>query len=117
MEASLFISEEKIQSTFLRRKGYGHSVLTWKSVLLLHLLHQETINIAHYCVTLIELRSDTGRTRPGLLSHDVVLLNDIAKPHTARLLQDQIHCFVCERLDYPAYSPDLTASDFTYSSY
>lgn len=83
-----------------------------KGVILLDFLYHGTINAAHYCDTLTKLRSAIQRKRPGLLSEGVMLLDENAKPHAARLTQDQIHHFGWERLDHPAYSPDLAPSDF-----
>lgn len=83
-----------------------------KGVILLDFLHKGTINAARYCDTLTKLRSAIRRKRPGLLSQGVVLLDDNATPHRATLTKDQIRCFGWERLDHPAYSPDLAPSDF-----
>lgn len=72
-----------------------------KGVILLDFLYHGTINAEHYCDTLTKLRSAIQRKRPGLLSEGVMLLDENAKPHAARLTQDQIHHFGWERLDHP----------------
>ncbi|GBM06890.1 hypothetical protein AVEN_147832-1 [Araneus ventricosus] len=52
------------------------------------------------------------RSRSGLLSRGVLFLDDNARPHTAKDTKEHIRRLGCERLDNPAYSPDLSKSDF-----
>ena len=40
------------------------------------------------------------------------MLHDNARPHSAAQTQDLITSFKWEQKDHPAYSPDLTPSDF-----
>jgi histone-lysine N-methyltransferase SETMAR len=47
-----------------------------------------------------------------MLSQGVVMLHDIAHPHTAAATQDLIVTFGWEQFDHPPYSPDLVLSDF-----
>jgi histone-lysine N-methyltransferase SETMAR len=53
----------------------------------------------------------------GMLTSDVVLLHDNARPHTAVCTQALLEHFNWKLLDHPPYSPDLSRSDhhlFTY---
>jgi histone-lysine N-methyltransferase SETMAR len=73
----------------------------------------QTVNAASYCTNLRELHKAIRRKRPGLLTRGVILLDDNARPHTARATQDLIRTtFRWERLEHPPYSPDLAPSDF-----
>ncbi|GBN60802.1 hypothetical protein AVEN_91047-1 [Araneus ventricosus] len=42
----------------------------------------------------------------------LLFLDDNARPHTPRDKKEQIRRLEWERLDHPAYSPDLAPSDF-----
>ncbi|GFT70512.1 hypothetical protein NPIL_80481 [Nephila pilipes] len=65
-------------------------------------------NATPYCETLTKFKSVIRRKRPGLLSPDVIPLDDNAKPHTAKLLQDQIRCFGRKRLYHSAQFANRT---------
>jgi transposase len=47
-----------------------------------------------------------------MLSRDVVMLHDNARPHTAAATHDLITTFGWEQFGHPPYSPDLVTSDF-----
>jgi transposase len=61
----------------------------------------------------MRLRKAIQNHRRGKLSRGIVLIHDIARPHTARLtqtlLRDEFHW---DPFDHPPYSPDLAPSDF-----
>jgi histone-lysine N-methyltransferase SETMAR len=50
-----------------------------------------------------------------MLSRDVVMLHNNARPHTAAATQDLIATFGWKQIDHPPYSPDLAPSDFHVS--
>jgi histone-lysine N-methyltransferase SETMAR len=47
-----------------------------------------------------------------MLSRDVVMLHDNARPHTVAATQDLIATFGWKQFNHPPYSPDLAPSDF-----
>ena len=59
-----------------------------------------------------ELRPSIRSKRRGRLTQGVLLLHDNARPHTARLTINTITQLNWEVLEHPAYSLDLTPSDF-----
>ena len=72
-----------------------------------------TVTIVNYCNTLRnELRPAIRSKRRGSLAQCVLLLHDNARPHTAHLTINTIRQLNWEVLEHPAYSPNLTPSDF-----
>ncbi|UYV73417.1 EPM2AIP1 [Cordylochernes scorpioides] len=65
-----------------------------------------------YCEVLTKLRAAIKRKRPGLLSRNVLLVHDNARPHAARTTQTLLENFKWEIFTHPPYSPDLSPSDF-----
>jgi hypothetical protein len=53
--------------------------------------------------TLKKLRLAIQNKRHGMLSRDVVMLHDNARPHTATATQDLIAAFGCEQFDHLPY--------------
>ncbi len=72
----------------------------------------KTITAAHYCDTLMRLRTAVKRKRPGLLSHSVILLHDNARPHSATITRLLLEDFKWDVFQHSPYSPDLTPSDY-----
>ncbi|KAJ4439580.1 hypothetical protein ANN_07707 [Periplaneta americana] len=84
-----------------------------KGILLIDFLPRgETVNADRYCETLRKLRRAIQNKRRGMLTAGVVLLNDNARPHTARRTAAVLTEFGRELFDHPPYSPDLAPSDF-----
>jgi histone-lysine N-methyltransferase SETMAR len=71
-----------------------------------------TINTCVYCNTLKKLHGAIQNKQCGMLSWDVVMLHDNARPQTATATQDLITTFCWEQFNHPPYSPDLVPSDF-----
>ena len=74
--------------------------------------HGENVNAASYCTTLQELQQVIHRKQPGLLTKGVILLDDNAHPHTARVTQELLGTFHWDWLEHPPFSPDLAPSGF-----
>ena len=76
----------------------------------------KTINADAYCATLGRLRKAIQNRRRGKLSRGIVLIHDIAHPHTARQTQTLLHGeFHWDTFDHPSISPDVAPSDFYLS--
>lgn len=105
-----------VRKKFKTTPSAGKVLLTvfWdaQGVLLLDFLEDGTINANRYCDTLSKLKKAIRKKRPGLLTSGVLLLDDNARPHSARATQNHIATLGWERLDHPPYSPDLAPSDF-----
>ena len=53
--------------------------------------------------------------RPGMLSDEIILLHDNARPHTVNLVRDMLRYaseIGLKTLQHPPYSPDLSPCDF-----
>ncbi|GFR65634.1 histone-lysine N-methyltransferase SETMAR [Elysia marginata] len=72
----------------------------------------ETINAARYCQTLDKLREAVRRKRPGQLTNGVILPQDNATAHSARVTQGWLEKYGWEILPHPPHSPDLAPSDY-----
>src|SRR5258705_5524008 len=73
----------------------------------------ETVNATRYASILKEeLRRAIKNKRSGLLSDGVILLQDNARPHTARHTMEIVAQLGWEILEHPPYSPDLSPCDF-----
>jgi histone-lysine N-methyltransferase SETMAR len=68
----------------------------------------ETINAERYCEHLDRCSQALPRRR----RRNVILLQDNARPHVARLTRDRLTELGWELLDHPPYSPDLSPSDY-----
>lgn len=68
----------------------------------------QTINAERYCEQLERLNQALPRRR----RRNVILLQDNAKPHTAKMTKKKLADLGWELLDHPPYSPDLSPSDF-----
>jgi transposase len=64
-----------------------------------------------------KLRSAIQDKRHGIMTSDVVLHHDNARPHTAARLWALLERFNWELFDHPPYSPDLAPSDYHQFTY
>jgi transposase len=71
-----------------------------------------TVNSARYIETIKNLRQRVCRVRRS--TSWILLLHDIARPHTACTRIDVLETLKFEVLSHPPYSPDLAASDFHF---
>jgi len=71
-----------------------------------------TVNTNRFCDTLRKLKTAIKNRRRGLLSKGVILLQDNARPHVAKVRKDLMQHFQWGVLHHPPYSPDLSPCDF-----
>jgi [histone H3]-lysine36 N-dimethyltransferase SETMAR len=78
------------------------------------LLNQnQTITADVYCQQLDKLRLSLATKRPALANRKgVILQQDNARPHTAKITQQKLKEFGWEILPHPPYSPDIAPSDY-----
>lgn len=97
----------KFKQTIAARKIMCTVFWDRKGMLLVDFLSRgDTINSATYCETLKKLHRAIQNKRRGMLSKEIVLLHENARPHTANQTQDLIGSFGWEQLDHPPYSLD-----------
>jgi histone-lysine N-methyltransferase SETMAR len=73
----------------------------------------QTITADIYCQQLDRLRDALAEKRPALLNRNKLILHqDNARPHTAKLTQQKIRALGWEVLPHPPYSPDIAPSDY-----
>jgi len=72
-----------------------------------------TVNANRFCDTLRKLKTAVKNRRRGLLSKGVILLQDNARPHVAKVCKDLMQHLRWEVVHHPPpYSPDLSPCDF-----
>ena len=71
-----------------------------------------TVNANRYCDTFHELKTAIKNRRRGMLSKGVIMLQDNARPHVAKVSKDLLQHFRWEVLHHPPYSTDLSPCDF-----
>lgn len=88
----------------------------WDSTGVIHLEVLEmgqTVTADIYCHQLDRLNQALKVQRPALVNRKGVLLQqDNARPHTAKVTQDKIRDLGWDLLPHPAYSPDIAPSDY-----
>ena len=73
----------------------------------------QSINAKVYCAQLDRVQTALTRIYPTIVNRNqVLLLQDNAKPHTAKLTQHKISALGWEALPHPPYSPDIAPSDY-----
>ncbi|GFV02917.1 histone-lysine N-methyltransferase SETMAR [Trichonephila clavipes] len=70
------------------------------------------MNATRFCATLSKLKDVIRKKLLRLLKSGVLLLDDNARPHSAKAMQNHIATLIREPLHYPPYSHDLSPSDF-----
>ena len=84
-----------------------------KSVIMLDFLpKRSTITGVYYANLLDQLRTAIREKRRGKVSKGVLLQQDNARVHTCKVAMDAVERNGFELIPHPAYSPDLTPSDF-----
>lgn len=73
----------------------------------------QTITANIYCEQLHRLRRALTIKRPAMVRRKgIILQQDNARPHTAKVTKDTLMDFSWEILPHPPYSPDLAPSDY-----
>ncbi len=73
----------------------------------------QTINADVYCQQLDRLRESLASKRPALVNRrGVILQQDNARPHTAKVTRAKLKELGWEILPHPPYSPDIAPSDY-----
>ena len=86
-----------------------------KGVIMLDLLpKRSTITGVYYANLLDQLRTAIHEKCPGKLSKGVLLQQDNARVHTCKVAMDAVERNGYELIPHPAYSPDLSPSDFLF---
>ncbi|MBJ5103624.1 hypothetical protein JGF61_23760, partial [Salmonella enterica subsp. enterica serovar Agona] len=78
------------------------------------LKYGETINTEKYCTQLDEMHEKLRVQRPRLVNREVLLLHDNPRPHVSRTTVQKLHCLRYETLPHPAYSPELSPTDYHF---
>jgi len=72
-----------------------------------------TVNANRFCDTLRKLKTAIKNRRRGVLSKGIILLQDNARPHVAKVYKDLMQHFRWEVLHHPPpLSLDLSPCDF-----
>lgn len=87
----------------------GGSVMVWGGISLngktdLHIVENGTLNAERYCREILDIHV---RPYAGAVGPEFILMQDNARPHTARLTKQYLASETIELLPWPARSPDL----------
>jgi len=75
----------------------------------------ETINAEKYCAELQQMHEKLCKQQPALVNrHGILLLHDNARPHISQKTVLKLHQLEYETLPHPAYSPDLSPTDYHF---
>ncbi|GFU76415.1 transposable element Tcb2 transposase, partial [Trichonephila clavipes] len=98
------------QSNTVERHSYrGGGILVWAGISLgghtdLHVFHGGTVTGLRY-------RDETldpyVRPYAAAIGNDFILMDDNARPHRARIVEEYLEDHGLERMEWPARSPDL----------
>ena len=73
----------------------------------------ESITAQSYCNEIEEMHQKLLQKQPARVKRKgTILLHDNARPHVSRLTAQKLHDLKYEVLPHPAYSPDLSPSDY-----
>lgn len=90
----------------------------WSMVGLIHfefLKPGETITSERYCLQIDKMHQKLLKMYPALVNRKVpIILHDNARPHVAVSTLQHLHNIGYEILPHPAYSPDLSPTDFHF---
>ncbi|GFX11598.1 transposable element Tcb2 transposase [Trichonephila clavipes] len=98
------------QSNTVERHSYrGGGILVWAGILLgghtdLHVFHGGTVTGLRYRD---EILDPYVRPYAAAIGNDFILMNDNARPHRARIVEEYLEDHGLERMEWPARSPDL----------
>ncbi|GFU03550.1 RNA-directed DNA polymerase from mobile element jockey [Trichonephila clavipes] len=98
------------QSNTVERHSYrGGGILVWAGISLgghtdLHVFHGGTVTGLRYRD---EILDPYVRPYAAAIGNDFILMDDNARPHRARIVQEYLEDHGLERMEWPARSPDL----------
>ncbi|GFS85209.1 transposable element Tcb2 transposase [Trichonephila clavipes] len=98
------------QSNTVERHSYrGGGILVWAGISLdghtdLHVFHGGTVTGLRYRD---EILDPYVRPYAAAIGNDFILMNDNARPHRARIVEEYLEDHGLERMEWPARSPDL----------
>ncbi|GFS69292.1 transposable element Tc3 transposase [Trichonephila clavipes] len=100
------------QSNTVERHSYrGGGILVWAGISLgghtdLHVFHGGTVTGLRYRD---EILDPYVRPYAADIGNDFILMDDNARPHRARIVEEYLEDHGLERMEWPARSPDLNA--------
>jgi len=107
------LKPQKFKTTQSAGKAMASVFWDRKGVLLVDFMARgTTINADRYCETLKKLRRAIQNRRRGMLTKDICLLHDNARPHVARQTVVLLDQFGWDIITHPPYSPDLAPCDY-----
>ncbi|GFT95794.1 transposable element Tc3 transposase [Trichonephila clavipes] len=98
------------QSNTVERHSYrGGGILLWAGISLgghtdLHVFHGGTVTGLRYRD---EILDPYVRPYAAAIGNDFILMDDNARPHQARIVEEYLEDHGLERMEWPALSPDL----------
>ncbi|GFV99397.1 transposable element Tc3 transposase [Trichonephila clavipes] len=98
------------QSNTVERHSYrGGGILVWAGISLgghtdLHVFHGGTVTGLRYRD---EILDSYVRPYAAAIGNDLILMDDNARPHRARIVEEYLEDHGLERIEWPARSPDL----------
>ncbi|GFW71038.1 transposable element Tcb2 transposase [Trichonephila clavipes] len=98
------------QSNTVERHSYrGDGILVWAGISLgghtdLHVFHGGTVTGLRYRD---EILDPYVRPYAAAIGNDFILMDDNARPHRARIVEEYLEDYGLERMEWPARSPDL----------
>ncbi|GFT10370.1 transposable element Tc3 transposase [Trichonephila clavipes] len=114
LRASTDLEEQRTryhQSNTVERHSYrGGGILVWAGISLgghttdLHVFHGGTVTGLRYRE---EILDPYVRPYAAAIGNDFILMDDNARPHRARIVEEYLEDHGLERMEWPARSPDL----------
>ncbi|GFS51280.1 transposable element Tc3 transposase [Trichonephila clavipes] len=102
------------QSNTVERHSYrGGGILVWAGISLgghtdLHVFHGGTVTGLRYRD---EILDPYVRPYAAAIGNDFILMDDNARPHRARIVEEYLEVHGLERMEWPARSPDLNLTE------
>ncbi|GFT67873.1 transposable element Tcb2 transposase [Trichonephila clavipes] len=98
-----------IPNTVERHSYRGGGILVWAGISLgghtdLHVFHEGTVTGLRYRD---EILDPYVRPYAAAIGNDFILMDDNARPHRARIVEEYLEDHGLERMEWPARSPDL----------
>ncbi|GFW37154.1 transposable element Tcb2 transposase [Trichonephila clavipes] len=100
---------DTINPTLLKDSYRGSGILVWAGISLgghtdLHVFHGGTVTGLRYRD---EILDPYVRPYAAVIGNDFIMMDDNARPHRARIVEEYLKDHGLERMEWPARSPDL----------